>query len=173
MLQGFSFNSMKKSIFKTLIIFERLENSNFHFVIFVYGDGLLFRFSSIILQIELFQSFRQNMTQLALNFFKIFESKTFFDNFLILSSYSFFLWADNVRQRSALFSRVAVCYQYFFNSHCSLFQLLVIGNCLFHKQISFSPNMPYYKTLCGFLSILHCHILSLFLASNLSHWIFY
>lgn len=80
---------------------------------------------------------------------------------------------DNVRQRSALFSRVAVCYQYFFNSHCSLFQLLVIGNCLFHKQISFSPNMPYYKTLCGFLSILHCHILSLFLASNLSHWIFY
>jgi Cu+-exporting ATPase len=41
MLQGFSFNSMKKSILKTLIIFERLENSNFHFVIFVYGDGLL------------------------------------------------------------------------------------------------------------------------------------
>ena len=73
MLQGFSFNS----ILKTLIIFERLENSNFHFVIFVYGDSLLFRFSSIILQIELFQSFRQNMTQLALNFFKIFESKTF------------------------------------------------------------------------------------------------
>ena len=73
MLQGFSFNS----ILKTLIIFERLESSNFHFVIFVYGDSLLFRFSSIILQIELFQSFRQNMTQLALNFFKIFESKTF------------------------------------------------------------------------------------------------
>ena len=77
MLQGFSFNSMKKSILKTLIIFERLENYNFHFVIFVYGDGLLFRFSSIILQIELFQSFRQGLPQFTLNFFKIFESKTF------------------------------------------------------------------------------------------------
>ena len=41
MLQGFSFNSMKKSILKTLIIFERLENYNFHFVIFVYGEELL------------------------------------------------------------------------------------------------------------------------------------
>ena len=78
MLQGFSFSS---SSLKTLIIFERSENSNFHFVIFVYGDGLLFRFSSIILQIELFQSFRQNMSQLTFNVFKIFESKSFFTIF--------------------------------------------------------------------------------------------
>ena len=77
MVEGLWLKSMEKRIFKSVIIFEGLENCNLELVIFVYGDGLVFRLWWIILEIEVFECLGEKMREVGVKLLKMFESKSF------------------------------------------------------------------------------------------------